>query len=42
MRLFESRVNKRITPQNDRGYSNYLNSCELAAKVAGKLVEVLF
>ena len=42
MRLFESRVNKRITPQNVRCYSNNLNSCELAAKVTGKLVEVLF
>lgn len=42
MRLFESRVNKRITPPTDRRYSNYLNSCELAAKVTDKLVEVLF
>lgn len=42
VRLFESRVNKRITPQTDRHYSNYLNSCELAAKVTDKLVEVLF
>lgn len=40
--LFESRVNKRITPQTDRRYSNYLNSCELAAKVTDKLVEVRF
>ena len=42
MRLFESRVNKRITPPTDRRYSNYLNSCELSAKVTDKLVEVHF
>ena len=42
VRLFERSVNKRITPPTDRLYSNYLNSCELAAKVTDKLVEVLF